>query len=143
MTVRRKEDFFKNTDPPTQTEEGEPLPKYSLEEIAKHNTVEDAWVAVHGKVFDVTYFMHDHPGGVNEIKDLMGRDATKEFDENVSNELFLYNNKLIFCDVSHIYAYDLDSKEVKTLAEYPEGKTYPRVHFDKGILSIDDIGMFL
>ena len=31
--------------------------------VQKHNTVDDAWVVIYGKVFDVTEWQHDHPGG--------------------------------------------------------------------------------
>jgi len=37
---------------------------FSLEEVAKHNTEQDCWVAVNGEVLDVTSFLPDHPGGV-------------------------------------------------------------------------------
>ena len=35
----------------------------SAGELAKHTTSESAWVAIHGNVYDVTDWMHHHPGG--------------------------------------------------------------------------------
>lgn len=35
------------------------LPKYSWEEIAKHNSAESLWLVVHDKVYDVTKFMEE------------------------------------------------------------------------------------
>ena len=35
----------------------------SLQELAKHNTPEDAWVRVGHRVIDVTSFKYAHPGG--------------------------------------------------------------------------------
>lgn len=35
----------------------------SSTELAKHNKANDAWVLVDGKIFDVTKFLSDHPGG--------------------------------------------------------------------------------
>ena len=55
--------------------------EYSLDEIAKHNTEEDCWLVIHGKVYDVTEFLPDHPGGPEIIVDLAGKDATDEFED--------------------------------------------------------------
>ncbi|KAK9324888.1 FMN-dependent dehydrogenase-domain-containing protein [Lipomyces orientalis] len=49
-------------------------------EIAKHNTKESCWVIVHGKAYDVTEFLPEHPGGQKIILKYAGKDATKEFD---------------------------------------------------------------
>jgi L-lactate dehydrogenase (cytochrome) len=35
----------------------------SLEEVAKHNKQEDCWVVIHGRVFDLSKFLQEHPGG--------------------------------------------------------------------------------
>ena len=32
-------------------------------EVAKHNTRESCWVVVNGKVYDVTEYLDEHPGG--------------------------------------------------------------------------------
>jgi cytochrome-b5 reductase len=39
----------------------------TLEELAKHNTAADAWVAIKGKVFNVTPFLRVHPGGQAQL----------------------------------------------------------------------------
>ena len=39
------------------------------------------WVAVHGKVFDLTEFYQEHPGGPHLIEELGGQDATDKFEE--------------------------------------------------------------
>ncbi|KAK4536612.1 hypothetical protein CDCA_CDCA09G2637 [Cyanidium caldarium] len=46
------------------------------EEVAAHNTAGSAWVAAHGKVYDVTDFVDRHPGGRELILLAAGRDAT-------------------------------------------------------------------
>merc|ERR1719476_1080998 len=58
---------------------GDTGPQYTLEEVAKHNTQEDAWVAINGNVHNVTKFIPNHPGGVLAIMTMAGKDATEEF----------------------------------------------------------------
>ncbi|KIM24623.1 hypothetical protein M408DRAFT_75649 [Serendipita vermifera MAFF 305830] len=53
--------------------------EYTVEEVAKHNTKNDCWVIVDGKVLDLTNFLPDHPGGEKAILLYAGRDATEEF----------------------------------------------------------------
>jgi predicted heme/steroid binding protein len=51
----------------------------SLDEVAKHNTKSDCWVAVNGQVLNVTSFLSAHPGGELAILTFAGKDATEEF----------------------------------------------------------------
>lgn len=40
---------------------------YSLEDCATHNTEKDCWLIIHGKVYDVTNFLDEHPGGYDIV----------------------------------------------------------------------------
>lgn len=40
---------------------------YSLEECKKHNNDKSCWLVIHGKVYDVTEFLEEHPGGYDII----------------------------------------------------------------------------
>jgi sterol 14-demethylase len=51
---------------------------FSRAEVAKHNTRKDAWIIVEGKVYDVTSFVEDHPGG-DAILSTVGGDSTEGF----------------------------------------------------------------
>ena len=37
-------------------------PKFTLEEVAKHATLNDGWIVVFDRVFDITMFAVTHPG---------------------------------------------------------------------------------
>ncbi|KAF4649364.1 hypothetical protein FOL47_002151, partial [Perkinsus chesapeaki] len=54
-------------------------PGYTMDEVAKHNTEGDCWVAINGQVLNVTNFLPEHPGGKLAIMTFAGKDATKEF----------------------------------------------------------------
>lgn len=49
-------------------------------EVATHNSRESCWIIVHGKVYDVTDFLDEHPGGSKIILKYAGKDATAEYD---------------------------------------------------------------
>lgn len=51
----------------------------SKSELEKHNTPEDCWIAIDGKVYDLTDFAEEHPAGPESIVRLAGKEGTKEF----------------------------------------------------------------
>ncbi len=51
-----------------------------LSEVTRHNTKNDCWVIIHGKVYDVSDFLPEHPGGQKIILRFAGKDATKKFE---------------------------------------------------------------
>ncbi|GBD33942.1 Soluble cytochrome b558 [bacterium HR34] len=53
---------------------------YSFEEIQKHNTRDDCWLVINGKVYDVTDFLNKYPEG-DAILQNCGKDATEIFDK--------------------------------------------------------------
>jgi 4-hydroxysphinganine ceramide fatty acyl 2-hydroxylase len=52
---------------------------YSKQEVAKHNSVQDAWVIYKSKVLDVTAFLSSHPGGKEPLIPLLGQDVSEAF----------------------------------------------------------------
>jgi len=44
--------------------------RYSVTEVAKHNTLNDAWLIINGYVYDVTQFARNHPGGVGLVEEV-------------------------------------------------------------------------
>ncbi|KAF9923269.1 fatty acid alpha-hydroxylase, partial [Linnemannia zychae] len=49
---------------------------YTQEEVAKHTKADDCWVIHNNKVYNVTDFVADHPGGEEFILDHAGEDVT-------------------------------------------------------------------
>ncbi|KAJ4959962.1 hypothetical protein NE237_019872 [Protea cynaroides] len=52
---------------------------YWSEELRKRNTREDLWISIQGKVYDVTNWVNDHPGGEFPLLNLAGQDVTDAF----------------------------------------------------------------
>uniref|UniRef100_H2ZAX0 Cytochrome b5 n=1 Tax=Ciona savignyi TaxID=51511 RepID=H2ZAX0_CIOSA len=54
---------------------------YRLEEVKKHNNVQSAWIIIHNKVYDLTKFLEEHPGGEEVLLEQAGQDATESFED--------------------------------------------------------------
>ncbi|KAK4768513.1 hypothetical protein SAY87_003654 [Trapa incisa] len=54
---------------------------YTLAEVSEHNTSKDCWLVIDGKVYDVTKFLEDHPGGDEVLLTSTGKDATEDFED--------------------------------------------------------------
>ena len=57
------------------------LPAFTVEDVSAHSTRDDLWVIIHGKVYNVTEYAKDHPGGVDVLRDVAGKDASSDYDE--------------------------------------------------------------
>ncbi|XP_073830303.1 cytochrome b5 [Musca autumnalis] len=51
----------------------------SLETVKLHNTPSDLWVVIENKVYDLSKFRSEHPGGEETLDEVAGRDATQDF----------------------------------------------------------------
>mmetsp|Transcript_32665 Transcript_32665/g.58984 ORF Transcript_32665/g.58984 Transcript_32665/m.58984 type:complete len:225 (+) Transcript_32665:365-1039(+) len=60
---------------------GAPLRDITLAEVKLHNKPYDGWMALRGKVYNVTPYLAYHPGGSDIMEKCLGRDATVLFDK--------------------------------------------------------------
>lgn len=54
---------------------------YTLEDVAKHSSSSDCWSAVNNKVYDLTEWIRQHPGGTAQIISICGNDGSSAFNE--------------------------------------------------------------
>ncbi|CAM0139326.1 unnamed protein product [Umbelopsis sp. WA50703] len=59
---------------------------FTPRQILKHNNSKSAWVIVDEKVYNVTEFMQDHPGGEDLILDHAGTDVTDLMKDKLQHE---------------------------------------------------------
>ncbi|KAG1716548.1 hypothetical protein ID866_600 [Astraeus odoratus] len=55
------------------------MPTFTLAQVAEHNSTSSCWVIIQNKVYDVTDFVFDHPGGPQVIMNYAGGDATAAY----------------------------------------------------------------
>uniref|UniRef100_A0A8C8RDH8 Cytochrome b5 n=1 Tax=Pelusios castaneus TaxID=367368 RepID=A0A8C8RDH8_9SAUR len=54
---------------------------YRLEEIQARNHSQSTWILLHHRIYDVTKFLEEHPGGEEVLREQAGGDATESFED--------------------------------------------------------------
>ncbi|XP_022163404.1 cytochrome b5-like [Myzus persicae] len=68
---------------------------YTPSTVSKHKGTCDAWISIHGNVYDITNFITVHPGGEEVLVEAAGTDATVCFDSiGHSDEAYKLMNDL-------------------------------------------------
>lgn len=62
-----------------KTTKPDPTTPYTTAEIATHASLNDLWVIIDDKVYDLTDYVDEHPGGTDAIAKNAGKDATVGF----------------------------------------------------------------
>mmetsp|Transcript_2055 Transcript_2055/g.4846 ORF Transcript_2055/g.4846 Transcript_2055/m.4846 type:complete len:134 (+) Transcript_2055:137-538(+) len=81
--------------------EGKELKSYTSDEVSKHTGEEDCWMIIGNennggpKVYNITTYLDDHPGGAEVMLDLAGQNADEFFEDighsaDARNELKKY-----------------------------------------------------
>lgn len=50
-------------------------------QVAEHNSNKSAWIIIGNKVYDVTKFLDEHPGGCEVLLEKAGEDRTEAFED--------------------------------------------------------------
>ncbi|QQS44454.1 cytochrome b5 domain-containing protein [Candidatus Roizmanbacteria bacterium] len=53
--------------------------EYSIADVRAHGTESSCWSAVNGKVYDLTNWINQHPGGPEKITQICGIDGSQGF----------------------------------------------------------------
>ncbi|KAJ9658858.1 hypothetical protein H2198_003428 [Neophaeococcomyces mojaviensis] len=53
----------------------------TFKEVAAHNSKKDLYLIIHDKVYNVSSFVDEHPGGEEVLLDVGGQDATEAFED--------------------------------------------------------------
>jgi len=53
--------------------------KYTMSEVQSHCSLDDCWMVIFDKVYNITEFVYEHPGGDFILLEYAGRDATHPF----------------------------------------------------------------
>ncbi|HEV7449093.1 MAG TPA: cytochrome b5-like heme/steroid binding domain-containing protein [Candidatus Paceibacterota bacterium] len=70
------------TPAPVTTPAPTPVPApsgYTLAQVSAHNSSASCWTAINAKVYDVTSWISQHPGGAGAILSLCGKDGSAAF----------------------------------------------------------------
>lgn len=53
--------------------------RISLDDVARHNTPDNCWMAINGQVYDVTGYLPEHPSRPSIILQWCGREASEAY----------------------------------------------------------------
>ncbi|XP_065875844.1 cytochrome b5 [Euphorbia lathyris] len=96
---------------------------YTLSEVSDHNTPKDCWLVIDGKVYDVTKFLEDHPGGDEVLLSATGKDATDDFED-------VGHSSSAKAMMDEFYVGEIDSSTIPTRKDYTPPKQ-PHYNQDK------------
>ncbi|CAM0958494.1 unnamed protein product [Alopecurus aequalis] len=95
----------------------------TLAEVSKHSTKDDCWLVIGGKVYDVTKFLEDHPGGDDVLLSSTGKDATDDFED-------VGHSTTARAMLDEYYVGDIDSATIPSQTKYTAPKQ-PHYNQDK------------
>ncbi|XP_010685005.2 cytochrome b5 [Beta vulgaris subsp. vulgaris] len=108
---------------------------FSLSEVAEHNSSKDCWLVIGGKVYDVTKFLEDHPGGDEVLLSATGKDATDDFED-------VGHSSTARAMMDEMYVGDINTATIPTKVKYTPPKQ-PQYNHDKTSEFIIKILQFL
>ncbi|KAJ4486303.1 FMN-dependent dehydrogenase-domain-containing protein [Lentinula aciculospora] len=102
---------------------------WSLQEVSKHNHAKSCWVIINKRVYDVTDFLQEHPGGSNIILKYAGRDATNAYEPIHPSDALEKN----LSPSQHLGLLDIDAVNALTEAEASKKKTKDELRVEQAM----------
>ncbi|KAL9235658.1 hypothetical protein vseg_010400 [Gypsophila vaccaria] len=99
---------------------GEETKVFTLADVSEHNSSKDCWLVIGGKVYDVTKFLEDHPGGDDVLLSATGKDATDDFED-------VGHSSTARAMMDEMYVGNIDSATIPTNVKYTPPK---QPHYD-------------
>lgn len=96
---------------------GSPIRKISMQEVSQHSSEHDGWVVLRKKVYNLTPYLHYHPGGLDILRSSLGKDCTDLFDKYhrwVNVEGLIGNLLLGFLE-----EVNSDESKLQSVSEFP------------------------
>lgn len=88
---------------------------YTLDQVSEHSSSENCWLLIGGKVYDVTRFLEEHPGGDDVLLSATGKDATDDFED-------VGHSKTARDMLTNYYIGDIDASSIPKVAAYTASK---------------------
>ncbi|MCK9351545.1 MAG: cytochrome b5-like heme/steroid binding domain-containing protein [Candidatus Paceibacterota bacterium] len=99
-------------------------------EIARHSTASDCWIIIGGKVYDVSGYATEHPGGAQNIESFCGKDGTEAFATKGEKGQPHSDSAQQF--LSSMYLGDMGSNISKSVLEKARSVQFPVQSEDEG-----------
>ncbi|KPM37995.1 hypothetical protein AK830_g8556 [Neonectria ditissima] len=93
------------------------MDEFTPRQVAEHNSTDDAWLIVHGQVYDVTKYLADHPGGAEVLTEAAGTDASDEFD-NAGHSEDAFEVMESYC-IGKLQGYEKKKAKLKPVTSVP------------------------
>ncbi|KAL3517800.1 hypothetical protein ACH5RR_020389 [Cinchona calisaya] len=96
---------------------------FTLSQVSEHNHSKDCWLIIGGKVYNVTKFLEDHPGGDEVLLSATGKDATDDFED-------VGHSSSARAMMDELYVGEIDTSTIPSKTKYTPPKQ-PHYNQDK------------
>lgn len=94
---------------------GRPLPTISTHDVASHNSDKSCYVTIGTKVYDITNFVSDHPGGGDLILEYGGKDVSEIMNDELSHT---HSGNAYEVLEAHLVGFVANEKVIKAVVEH-------------------------
>ena len=118
------------------------MKEFELSEVQLHNKPTSCWLIINDKVYDITEYLDEHPGGQHVLLKYAGKDATKAFEQvghtsTAYRELPKYVIGRVFGTNAELGQHITQSRALKILITHEDkvGR-FPHVHKILGLFCL-------